>query len=97
MFVRDYIIWVMYEGNGSPRLNKVARKILFTYCPFPADICETLAQNPLYTELLQRHKILTAQKLHHLNMLSQKLRNSRIAIPETLVLEFSFVGGKTWN
>lgn len=97
MFVRDYIIWVMYEGNGSPRLNKVARKILFTYCPFPADICETLAQNPLYTELLQRHKILTAQKLHHLNMLSQKLRNSRIAIPETLEHEFSFVEGKALN
>lgn len=94
MFIHDYIIWVMFEGNGSPRLNKVARKILFTYCPFPANICETLMQNPLYTEILNRHKILTAQKLHHLNNLKQKIRNSRLGIPETLEHEFSYVEGK---
>ena len=34
MFVRDYISWIQYEGQGSPRLNKVARTILFSYCPF---------------------------------------------------------------
>ena len=97
MFVRDYIIWVLFEGTGSPRLNKVARKILFTYCPFPADICETLTQNPLYTDLLNRHKIVTSQKLHHLNMLMQKLRNSRIAIPDTLEREYAYVEGKPMN
>ncbi len=93
MFVRDYIIWVMFEGTGSPRLNKVARKILFTYCPFPADICETLMQNPLYTEILNRHKLLSAQRVHHLNLLSQKLRNCRIAVPDTLEKEIAYAQG----
>ena len=29
MFVRDYVVWVLFESNGSARLNKVARRILF--------------------------------------------------------------------
>ncbi|MBQ2803278.1 MAG: cyclic nucleotide-binding domain-containing protein, partial [Lachnospiraceae bacterium] len=93
MFVRDYIIWVLFEGNGSPRLNKVARRILFTYCPFPADIIDTLSQNPLYAELLNRHQIHTAQKLHHLNALQKKLLNSGKRIPDTLEKELNYVKG----
>lgn len=97
MFVHDYIIYVLFEGNGSPRLNKVARRILFAHCPFPENICETLAQNPLYTELLNRHKVLTAQRVHHLNMLLQKLRNGRIVVPETLENEILYAQGKIQN
>lgn len=95
MFVRDYTIWILFEGNGSPRLNKVARQILFTYCPFPDNICRSLAQNPLYTELLNRHKLHTAQRLHHLELVVQKLKNSNAPIPETIEREIAFVKGKT--
>lgn len=93
MFVRDYIIWILFEGNGSPRLNKVARRILFTYCPFSKDICRSLAQNPLYTELLERHRIHTAQRLHHIDLLIQKLKNNGTPIPESLEKERTFAEG----
>lgn len=94
MFVRDYILWIMFEGNGSPRLNKVARKILFTYCPFPADICEQLQQNPLYGDLLNPYAIKKAQKLHHIDVLLKKLRNSGTKLPDTLEKERAFIEGK---
>ena len=90
LFVRDYIQWVLYEGNGSPRLNKVARRIFFTYCPFSADICVKLDSNPLYSEILSRHRLRSAQKKHQLEMLEQKLRNSRTPIPETLEQELEY-------
>ena len=90
MFVRDYIVWILFEGNGSPRLNKVARKILFTYCPFSSAAGDKLAQNPAYTELLDRQKILAGQKLHRLDMLTRKLSNSNIPIPETIIEEKKF-------
>lgn len=93
MFVRDYIIWIMFEGNGAPRLNKVTRKILFTYCPFPKSIQETLKQNPLYTEILTQHEFKTAQRLHHLNMLVKKLQNGGILIPESLEKEILYTEG----
>ncbi|MDE5893562.1 MAG: hypothetical protein K2H45_11630, partial [Acetatifactor sp.] len=34
MFIRDYLLWIQLESTASPRLNKIARQILFTYCPF---------------------------------------------------------------
>jgi len=93
MFVRDYMVWIMFEGTGSPRLNKVARKILFTYCPFPKDICDTMRQNPLYAELFTRYDIVTAQKLHRLDMLIKKIRNSGQQVPESLEREQKFISG----
>lgn len=90
MFVRDYIQWVVYEGNASPRLNKVARKIFFTYCPFTTDICEKLDSNPMYADLLSRHRLLRAQKKHQLEMLRKKLWNSGTAVPDTLELELAY-------
>ncbi|MCM1325050.1 MAG: hypothetical protein NC094_09885 [Bacteroidales bacterium] len=94
MFIRDYMMWILFEGKNSPRMNKVARKIFFTYCPFPEDICTVLAQNPLYAELLERRRIKTAQKLHHLDVLVKKLRNSGTVVPETLEQELLYVEGK---
>lgn len=90
MFVRDYITWILYEGNGSARLNKVARKILFTYCPFPASMDSSLEQNPMYAELLSRQKILTGQRVHKLEILKQRIRNSGAPIPDCLEQELTF-------
>ncbi len=90
MFVRDYVVWVLFESNGSARLNKVARRILFTYCPFPASLDSSLEQNPMYAELLHRQKITSAQRVHHLNAIAQKLRNSNTLVPESLEREIKF-------
>lgn len=91
MFVRDYISWIQYEGQGSPRLNKVARTILFSYCPFSAEVRTSLGANPLFREILERYKVKNIQKLHHLENVEQKLRNSRAEIPEELVLQRKFL------
>ncbi len=90
MFVRDYMQWILFEGNASPRLNKVARRIFFTYCPFSADICAKLDTNPLYSDLLAHHRLQNAQKLHQLDMLAQRLKNSNAPIPSTLEREREF-------
>ena len=94
MFIRDYIVWVLFEGTGSPRLNKVARKILFTYCPFPSSMNGMLEQNPIYGELISRRRVVCGQRAHHLDVLMQKLRNSNAQIPETLEAEKKFILGE---
>ena len=95
--MRDYITWIIYEGNGSARLNKVARKILFTYCPFPASMDDALDQNPMYSELLSRQRILSGQRVHKLGVLRQRLRNSGIPIPDCLEQEVAFASRKLDN
>lgn len=93
MFVRDYILWILFESAGSPRLNKVSREILFNYCPFSASIRTTLKQNPQYGELLQRYDLKREQKLHHLNQLRKKLLLSNAPVPEELEAEIIYYNG----
>lgn len=91
MFVRDYITWILYEGSGSPRLNKIARNIIFTYCPFSKEVRERLKTNPLYKDILDRYDIRTAQKLHHMDNLYHKLQNSRLPIPKEIAAQKKFL------
>lgn len=81
MFIRDYEAWILYEGTGSPRLNKVARTILFTHCPFSKEIRDKLKINPLYKETMERYDIKLSQRVHHMDNLCQKLNNTGVEIP----------------
>ncbi len=91
MFIRDYVIWIMYEGNGSPRLNKIVRNILFTHCPFSKQAREKLKTNPLYKDILERYDIRNAQKIRHMDNLYQKLRNGRLPVPEEIAAQRKFL------
>lgn len=91
MFIMDYLIWILYEGNGSPRLNKVARQILFNHCPFNSKARQSLAGNPIYKELSDRYDVQLKRRVHHIEMLIQKIRNSGHAVPEELENENKYI------
>lgn len=90
MFIRDYESWIIYEGAGSPRLNKIARSILFTHCPFSKEIRDKLKVNPLYKETMDRYDIKLSQKIHHINNVFQKLKNGGSEIPPELQAQRDF-------
>lgn len=94
MFVRDYMIWVLFEGEGSPRLNKVARSILFTYCPFSSEAVRRISMNPLYAELLDRRRIRIGQGLHHLDALERKIIGSGATVPQCMNEERYYLSGE---
>lgn len=73
VFVQDYVQWVRYESKGSSRLNKIARTILLTYCPFAKPIRAELTNFPAFSELLDRFEILQAAKI-------KKIENAYAAI-----------------
>lgn len=81
MFVRDYIDYVMFEGVGSIRMNKLARYILFNYCPFSKAVRENMVNNPLYQEIIERYMNKNKQAIHLNNMILQKMENSKIEVP----------------
>lgn len=91
MFVRDYIIWILYEGNSSPRLNKVARSIIAVYCPFSKEIRSKLKSNPMYKEMLEKYELKQSQKVHHINNLCQKLNHTNIPVPEDILNQKKFL------
>lgn len=60
-FLIDYEAWIKNEANGSMKMNKVAREILATYCPFEKSLRMKLnAQRPY--EIAQARSIRNAQK-----------------------------------
>lgn len=91
MFIRDYEAWILYEGAGSPRLNKVSRNIIFTYCPFSKEIRTKLMANPLYKETMSRYDIKLSQKLHHYDNVFQKLKNAGTPIPQELLAQREYL------
>lgn len=91
MFVLDYMAWILYESASSPRLNKVARNILFNYCPFPKEIRGTLDNNPIYREILDRYNVRNAQKIHHMELVRQKLGNLRSGVPDEIEREYQYL------
>lgn len=62
VFVQEYINWMKYEANGSMRLNKVSRKMLLEYIPFPKETRRKLSDNPMFKELFDKYDIITARK-----------------------------------
>lgn len=91
MFVMDYMMWIAFEGKGAPRLNKLARAILFTYCPFAVSARNTLRQHPLYKDLIERYQLTLNQKQHHLDMLCTKIEKTGADIPEEIQRQREFL------
>lgn len=84
MFVTDYVLWLRYESDGLPRLNKVARNILFTYCPFAKEIRAKIGINPLYKQAIDKYNVVNSRKLHRITLLCRKLENTSEGVPEEI-------------
>ena len=91
MFVRDYIQWIYYESTGSPRSNKIVRKILFKYCPFSKEIRDKLEVNPLYREPLDYHRLHASQDIHRLQNVIRKIQNAGKPVPPELQAQQKFL------
>ncbi|MCL2387280.1 MAG: hypothetical protein FWC89_06985 [Defluviitaleaceae bacterium] len=91
VFVQNYTEWVLFEANGSPRINRFARRLLMTYSPFALSIRQGLAQNPQYAEPLKRFNFKNQQREHHLSRLIQKLNQTGMEVPQELKDELKFV------
>lgn len=93
MFVRDYITWIMFEGAGSPRLNKLVRGIMITYCPFHAPLRERISANPMFKDLIERYNIKTQQKLHHFDNVITKIKSTGKDVPDEILKHRQFIEG----
>ena len=84
MFVHDYMVFILNESTGASRLNKVVRDVLFQYCPFTQEICQSLQGNGAFIDFLDRYRIRKSQHLHHLNQVLLKYQNAGKPVPEEI-------------
>lgn len=82
--VKDYQNWMKYESKGSYRLNKIAREILITYCPFAKPIREELKGNPMYESALHRLDLLNAKTVQRIQGVYDKYQKAGGRITQEL-------------
>lgn len=88
VFIADYLAYVKFEAASSPRLNKVVREIMFTFCPFAKDLREKIADNPQYTELINHYNSRIANQAKPVANMINKLRKEEIPVPEPLTRQY---------
>ena len=81
----DYELWMKNEVNGAMKLNKVAREILATYCPFEKNIRAQLVQQPAFEEAMARQKRENARKLREVELRQFALTKNGIELPQELI------------
>jgi hypothetical protein len=91
VFISYYTEWLLYEANGSPRLNKNVRRMLMLYCPFSAPIRERLAQNPQFAELITRFNGKLNQRAQQIQRFSQKISLSGKKVPKEFADELEYL------
>ncbi len=91
VFVADYVLYIMYEAKGIMRLNKVARDIIYRYCPLALDHSEGITVNAQYAQLLERQKNHNLQGARPLSNLIKKREATEQYIPEELYEEVKYL------
>ena len=85
VFIADYLAYIKFESASSPRLNKVAREILFTFCPFAKELREKIADNPQYGELINHYNAHIGGQIKPLVNIVHRLQKEEIEVPEVIL------------
>lgn len=90
IFVYDYIIYIRYEAAGAIRLNKVARRILATYCPYNKAIRTKILSQPIFEEAMQKYQRNKLKKIKEINNLIASLKRTGGTVTEELEITRRF-------
>lgn len=85
VFVIDYTSWIVNESQGAIRLNKVAREILATYCPFSKNIREAIRLQPLFADAMERYYREKGKKVRELELKHRVMEKDNITIPDEIL------------
>ena len=84
MFVLDYMQWIRYESQGAPRLNKVAKQLMFQYCPFAGEIRRKLEANAMYASMIHRHEARAEKQFKVLSSKYHKYKKDGKTLPQEI-------------
>ena len=85
VFAMDYELWMKNEVNGSMKLNKVAREILATYCPFEKNIRSQLMQQPAFEDAMARYRRESMKKIREVELRHFAITKNGIELPQELI------------
>ena len=84
VFILDYMQWIRYESQGAPRLNKVAKQLMFQYCPFAEEIRRKLEANAMYASMIHRHEAKAEKQFRVLTSKYRKYQKDGGTLPQEI-------------
>ncbi len=84
VFAMDYEVWMKNESTGAIKLNKVAREILATYCPFDMPIRKQLVSQPVFEEAMVRQTRERAKKIREVELRNFAITKGGAELPQEL-------------
>ena len=93
VFVAEYEKYIQNEAFGLPRLNKIAREILFRYCTLSKKFRKSLESNPQFQPLMARWSVTQGAKVHSMDLLVRKVRRMKPEeeLPKEIMEEVKFL------
>ncbi len=82
VFIKDYQDWLTREVTGAMRLNRVAREILYTYCPFEPAMEESLREQNAFQEASRRYRVESAKRQKEFAGVVQKYKKQGFDVPD---------------
>ncbi len=90
VFLIDYELWIYYESKAAMKLNKIARSILATYCPFNKEIRENLKTNAAFADALMIHQKIFGEKKREWEMRIKRRENKSLEVPEEFYNTYNY-------
>jgi CRP-like cAMP-binding protein len=90
-FADDYIMWVLFEKDGIPKLNSVVRDIFYKNIPFKKEIRDKLENMPAFSEIANRFRNVNKRTLLGYNRRFKKYQDENGNLPEALQKFMNFL------
>lgn len=91
VFAKDYLDWVLREAAGAMKLNRVAREILYTYCPFASEFAKPLLLQNSYQEAAKRYMSEYHKQEKTFTVIERKFEKNGLPLPEEILRTKEFL------
>lgn len=90
IFLMDYEAWIKNESNGSMKMNKVAREIVATYCPFEKELRTKLNVQKPYEVAQARSYRNALKKKQEFELKIKAIQKVTSDVPDEIMETYSF-------
>lgn len=82
VFTKDYQDWILREAAGAVKLNRVARGIMYTYCPLSQETAKDLLEQTAYKDAAKRYIIERGKREKAFQASLRRFEKANVEIPE---------------
>lgn len=90
IFLQDYEVWIKNEAGGSLKMNKVARELLATYCPFEKTLRDKLGAQRPYEIAMARGMRNALKKSQEFELKIKAIQKNHPEVPGEVMNTYKF-------